>query len=116
MSDDEPLIDIEGFRAMMREAGIEEAADSTLAIYLAEAPPAFARLETAVTSGDMESAAAAAHALKSSSSNVWARPLVQVLDAVERAARAGDAARLPELVDRARPMCEAVLQRVRSER
>lgn len=116
MSQDAPIVDIEGFRAMMRDAGIEEAVESTLEVYLEEAPPTFGRLNAASAAGDMETAAAAAHALKSASSNIWATPLVQLMDMIEHSARDGDAVQVAELLERAVPVYEAVVERVRSER
>lgn len=115
MNGEAPLVDLDGFRAMMREAGIEEAVDSTLAIYLQEAPPTFARLEAAAAADDAASAASAAHALKSASSNIWATSLVHILDATERAAREEDSARVGELVEEVRSVFHAVVDRLRAE-
>jgi HPt (histidine-containing phosphotransfer) domain-containing protein len=114
-NDDQPVrpIDLETFRAVMREAGIEEEVDSTLAIYLTEAPAAFARLEAAVENRDIDAAASAAHALKSASSNVWATGLVALLEPLEKAAREGDVERVEALVAKVRPLFAAAIDQVR---
>jgi HPt (histidine-containing phosphotransfer) domain-containing protein len=105
-------IDLDGFRAAMREAGIEEIVESTLAVYALEAPQVFGRLEAAVRDGDARAAGSAAHALKSASANVWALDLVQLHDQIEGAGRQGDAARLNNLLDDLRPHFAAVLEYV----
>jgi HPt (histidine-containing phosphotransfer) domain-containing protein len=107
------LVDIDGFRAMMREAGIEEAVASTLQIFLAEAGPIFKRLEVAVAADDAASTAAAAHALKSSSSNVWATGLVPLLDVLEDLGRDGEMGGAAALLEDVRPLYAAVIAHVR---
>ncbi|MHB1194237.1 MAG: hybrid sensor histidine kinase/response regulator [Longimicrobiales bacterium] len=97
---DDP-VDLEGFRALMREAGVEEVVDTTLAIYMEESPGIFSALEDAVAAGDTAGARRRAHSLKSSSGNIRANRLYRLLQAMENLGRDSDAegarAALPEL-------------------
>jgi len=83
-------VDLEGFRASMRAAGIEEIVEPTLEVYCQEAPVAFERLEDAVARGDVETARAAAHSLKSSSGNIRARQAASMFERLEHAAESED--------------------------
>ncbi len=94
-------VDLEGFRALMREAGVEDVVDTTVAIYLEESPVLFAGLEESATAGDTEGTRRRAHSLKSSSGNIHANRLYRLLQVMENLGRDADAegARLalPEL-------------------
>ena len=83
-------VDIESFRAVMREAGIEEVVDATLEIYQSEAPGIFGALNQAVESGDADGIQAQAHGLKSSSGNIRATRLAGLLQQLESLGRDGD--------------------------
>lgn len=87
-----PPVDIESFRAVMREAGIEEIVDTTLEIYQSEAPGIFAALEQAMEAGDAEGIRAQAHGLKSSSGNIRAGGLAELLQQLESLGREEDIA------------------------
>jgi HPt (histidine-containing phosphotransfer) domain-containing protein len=84
-----PPVDIDAFRAVMREAGIEEIVEPTLRLWVEEAPDKFERLEAAVAAADPRAAANAAHALRSSSAVICADALVASLTALELAGQAG---------------------------
>jgi len=94
-------VDLDGFRALMREAGVEEVVDTTLDIYLEESPRIFAALDVAVAAGDPDATRRLAHSLKSSSGNIRANRLFGLLQAMETLGRAADAegarSALPEL-------------------
>ncbi len=83
-------VDLEGFRALMREAGVEDVVDTTVDIYLEESPAIFARLEQAVAAGDSDGARKSAHSLKSSSGNIRAHRLSRLLQAMEMLGRDAD--------------------------
>jgi len=85
-----PPVDLEGFRAVMREAGVEEVVDSTLEIYVDDAPGIFASIAGAVEASDADAVRKAAHSLKSASGNIRAHRLYQMLQAMENAGKAGD--------------------------
>jgi len=98
---DEPPVDVEGFRALMREAGVEEVVSVTLEIFRSEAPGRMEAVRQAGQAEDLEGLARAAHALKSAAGNIRARPLHRLLERAESAARHGDGpgavALLPQL-------------------
>jgi HPt (histidine-containing phosphotransfer) domain-containing protein len=87
--DDTPPVDVARFRETMREAGVEEIVEPTLLLYRQEAGRRFEELSVALQRGDTEAVSAAAHALKSSSLNVFASKLARLLEELESAARAG---------------------------
>ena len=63
--------------------------------YLASAPSDIARIEQAVGSGDGEAAAAAAHALKGSSSTIGAKGFAAIAQEIESAGKKGDLSSAP---------------------
>lgn len=83
-------VDLEGFRASMRAAGIEEVVEPTLQVYYEEARASFDSLTEAVASGDAETVRATAHSLKSSSGNIWARKAASLFESLEHAAQDRD--------------------------
>ena len=87
-----PPVDVESFRAVMREAGIEEIVDTTLEIYQSEAPGIFGALEQAMEAGDAEGIRAQAHGLRSSSGNIRAGGLAELLQQLESLGREEDVA------------------------
>ena len=89
-TDATPPVDVEGFRSMMREVGVEEVVDATLAIYVAEATKTMRRMVTAVATGDAEEIRQAAHSLKSSSGNVRATRLAELLQELESFGKQGN--------------------------
>lgn len=86
-------VDLEGFRAAMREAGVEGAVDEILNVFIADAPERFAALESAFDAGDATEVAKAAHAFKSAAGSIHAQPLADALNETEAAAKVGDADR-----------------------
>ena len=87
---DEVPVDLEGFRAVMRAAGVEEVVDTTIAIYLDDAPGIFEKIESSVEADDAEGVRKAAHSLKSASGNIRANRLYEMLQEMERLGRDGD--------------------------
>ena len=83
-------VDLEGFRASMRAAGIEEIVEPTLQVFREEAGTTFEKLAEAVAQRDTEGVRAAAHSLKSSTGNIWARGVSSMLERMEHAAETGD--------------------------
>lgn len=106
---DTPPVDVAGFRAMMAEVGVEEVVDATLAVYSTEAPEIMARLTAAFASGDSEEIRAAAHSLKSSSGNIRAAGLAEILQDLEGLAGAGDMEAAQRLNPRVRAEYDAVM-------
>lgn len=87
-------VDLEGFRAAMRLAGVEEVVEPTLEIYVEEAGALFDRIVEASRAGDLEGVRAGAHSLKSSSANIRAHRLAELFGALEGEAQMLDHARV----------------------
>jgi CheY-like chemotaxis protein len=85
-----PAVDLEGFRATMREAGVEDLVEATLRTYLAETPARLAAMEAAVAAADGRGVQEAAHAVKSSAASIGAGGLAALMRRAEAAGRAGD--------------------------
>ena len=98
-----PPVDLEAFRHSMRAAGIEEIVEPTYRVYIKEGKGLFAELTGGVEQGDSEVVLAKAHSLKSSSRNVFAKALGDLLEALEMAAR-------EEQIDRIRSLFPEVRQ------
>jgi CheY-like chemotaxis protein len=81
-------IDLDGFRASMREADAEQAVDGILDTFLASAGDRVAALAAAVTAGNGDAIARAAHAFKSAAGSVGARRLAALLQELEDSGRA----------------------------
>lgn len=100
---DEPPVDLEAFRATMREAGVEEVVETTVGIYKEEAPTIFKALEAGFSVGDLDEIRKTSHSLKSASGNIRANRLFGLLQELERLSREGDeggvAATVPEVRD-----------------
>ena len=108
-------VDLEGFREVMRAAGVEEVVDTTIEIYLAEAPTIFSALDTAVLTGASEDVRRAAHSLKSASGNIRAERLASLLQEMEHRGRDQDVEGAREALEELRAEYRAViayLQRV----
>ena len=104
-----PPVDLERFRETMREAGVEEIVDPILEVYLEEAQAIFAGLRAAVLAGDAEAVRTNAHSLKSSSGNIWAARLAELLNELETAAHGGDLANTTGIFERVKPVYESVM-------
>jgi len=99
----EPPVDVEAFRAEMREAGIEGVVDDSLLLFRDTAPARLRVLQEAGTRGDLEQVRREAHGLKSPAGTIKAHRLHGLLSDVEDLAFAGDLdavqAKVPETVE-----------------
>jgi PAS domain S-box-containing protein len=87
----DPPVDIAGFRAVMKEAGVEEeVVDTTLQLFQPEAREVFARLQGAIDAGEPDDIRTQAHMLRASSGTIRATGLADVLGKLESLVRAGD--------------------------
>ena len=86
-------VDLEGFRATMREADAEDAVDTILATFVSALPGFLASLTAAVAAQDAPRIQRAAHTLKSAAGSIGAAGLATLLANMETAAHAGDVAR-----------------------
>ncbi len=67
------------FFDMMHEAGIEENASLTLAVYLRDTPTRMRLLGDAIRNGEADRVEAIAHSLKSASGSIRAKPIAELL-------------------------------------
>ena len=85
----EDPVDVYTFRAQMRAAGVEEAVDSILDVFLLDAPSKMAGLAAAIAGGEARAIARAAHAFKSSAGTIHAGRLAELLRGIEMDASGG---------------------------
>jgi len=111
--DREHPVDLEGFRTLMREAGVEDIVETTVAIYMDEAPKIFAGIEAAVTAGDAEAIRRTAHSLKSASGNIRAMRLFELLKGMEALGRAGESVKARDAIGELRAEFGAVMSYLR---
>jgi CheY-like chemotaxis protein/HPt (histidine-containing phosphotransfer) domain-containing protein len=86
------------FFEMMHEAGIEENASETLAVYLRDTPTRMRLLEAAIRDGDAEQVEEIAHSLKSASGSIRAKPIAELLAQLELAGQSGNLDRGADLM------------------
>ena len=102
-------VDLDGFRAAMREAGVEEIVDMTIEVYQEEASKLMTEMSQALGSGDLEQVRARAHSLKSSSGNIWAHDLAALYAKMEGAAQDHDTAVVQATYERLQPEFDRVM-------
>ena len=83
-------VNLDAFREAMREVGIEEAVDTTLATFRNEMPSRMSVLSKALEVDDVASIASAAHAMKSAAGAIHAEALAATMNSLEHAANEGD--------------------------
>ena len=100
----------------MREVGVEEIVDTTLDIYIGEAPELFDGLRAAVDRGDGDAIRTRAHSLKSSSGNIRAAVLAGHMQQLEQFGREGRADEARALFPKVEREYDAVMAYLRAER
>ena len=83
------VVDVDGFRGTMRDAGAEEAVDSILRMFTSSAPDRLAAVLAAVGGADGPAIERAAHAFKSAAATIGAGVLAGRLGRIEQAGRGG---------------------------
>jgi len=106
--DESPPIDLERFRRTMREAGVEDAVDAMLQVFVEDAPKRMEAVASAVASEDAQAIKLTAHAFKSAAGTVEARRLFELLKQLEAAGREQRLADARPLYERIRQEYEAV--------
>jgi HPt (histidine-containing phosphotransfer) domain-containing protein len=104
----QPPVDIEGFREEMRQAGIEAIVDSLLDLFVRDSSEAFELLTAGLRASDLDVVRSRAHLLKASSGTILASRLSAVMAEIEQAAEAV----CLEEVERLHPVAEGELGRV----
>jgi HPt (histidine-containing phosphotransfer) domain-containing protein len=94
-----PPVDVDAFREGLREAGIEEVTEPTLALFLQDLRTRRTALIESRKKGDLTGIAHAAHALKSGAGNVRAEGAHTLLGSLEERATDGDAGVLGPTLD-----------------
>jgi HPt (histidine-containing phosphotransfer) domain-containing protein len=107
-----PHLDVERFRADLREGGVEEMVGALLTTFAQDCPERFATLEQAVKQGTKKAIESAAHAFKSGAGTVRATVLAASLASVEAAARAGNLDSIPQILEQIREEYLAVLREI----
>jgi CheY-like chemotaxis protein len=96
-------VDVEGFRAEMRAAGVESAVEATLGVFMVDAPKRWETLTATIRGDDALAIREAAHAFKSACGTIRATKLHQMLQTTETMAADGDVggarSDLPALLD-----------------
>src|SRR5438876_1174928 len=103
-----PPVDLEGFRATLREAGAESALYSIIDTFVRQAPDRLAALAGAVASGTGTEIAKAAHVYRGAAGTIGARELAELLERVETTARAGDIEQAQEAFEGLSPIAHDV--------
>ena len=107
-------VDLDGFRASMRDADSEDAVDGILDTFLAGVPERVEALVVAVSAGDGGAIARVAHAFKSAAGSIGAHRLATILQEMEESGGAGALDTARDELDRARLEAGAVVRYLRS--
>ena len=94
---------LDEFRSVMRDAGVEEAANSILQVFLDEAATRKANIRSAIEAASPEQIQSAGHAFKSSARNIRAMRLGDLLEDMENAGKDGE-------IERAQVLGEAIFK------
>ena len=108
-----PPVDLEGFRATLREAGAEQALYSIIDTFVRQAPDRLVALAGAVASGSGVEIAKAAHVYRGAAATIGARELAELLERVEITARAGDVEQATEAFESVTPLAHEVIDYLR---
>jgi len=110
-----PPVDLEGFRATLREAGAEQALYSIVDTYVRQAPDRLATLAAASSTGSGAEMAKAAHAFRGASATIGARELAELLERIETSARAGEIQNAQDVFERVSPLTHRVIDYLRQQ-
>jgi len=110
-----PPVDLEGFRATLREAGAEQALYSIVDTYVRQAPDRLAALAAAAATGSSADMARAAHAFRGASATIGARELAELLERIETSARAGEIEKAQDVFERVSPLTHRVIDYLRQQ-
>jgi CheY-like chemotaxis protein len=116
IQEEAPPVDLEGFRRTMREAGVEEAVEAMLDVFVNDAPTRMEAVASAMESEDAEEIRLAAHAFKSAAGTVEARGLFELLRQLEAAGREQRVADARQLFEQIQTEYDAVRDYLNHER
>jgi HPt (histidine-containing phosphotransfer) domain-containing protein len=106
----QPHVDVERFRADLREAGVEEMIGTLLDTFVEDAPVRLAALEQATKNQDAKAVETAAHAFKSGAGTIRATFLADFLATIETAGRTGRLETVSDLLETIRNEYLAVMR------
>jgi two-component system, sensor histidine kinase and response regulator len=107
--DPDAPVDLARFRAAMRDAGVEDAVETMLDVFLRDAPTRMAALASAIERADAREIEATAHAFKSASGTIGAGRLANLLKTAEFAGRNGQPGRAAETLNALTSEYDAVM-------
>jgi PAS domain S-box-containing protein len=110
-----PPVDIEGFRAAMREVGVESVVDAAVALFVRDAPDRMDAVRTAIAAADAGRIDTAAHAFKSGAGSIRAVRLAALLGEIEARAEAADIETARALAPKLEAEYDAVMGYLRGE-
>src|SRR6266478_1305260 len=110
-----PPVDLEGFRATLREAGAEQALYSIVDTFVRQAPDRLAALAAATATGAGPEMAKAAHVFRGASATIGARELAEMLARIETSARAGEIQEAQDVFERVSPLTHLVIDYLRQQ-
>ena len=111
-----PPVDLEGFRATLREAGAEQALYSIVDTFVRQAPDRLGALAAALASGTGDEIAKAAHVFRGAAATIGARELAGLLEQVETTARAGEVESARDAFESVSPVSHQVIDYLRQQR
>jgi HPt (histidine-containing phosphotransfer) domain-containing protein len=107
-------VDLEAFRATMREAGVEDTVDAIVATFVTALPGFLDTLATAVAAKDAVAIRRAAHSLKAAAGSIGAAGLATLLVDLEAVARDGTGEPVGHAFEQVRLEAAAVLGHLRA--
>ena len=110
-----PPVDLEGFRATLREAGAEQALYSIVDTFVRQAPDRLAALAAAAAAGSGADMAKAAHVFRGAAATIGARELAELLERVETTARAGEIQDAQDAFERVSPLAHSAIDYLRQQ-
>ena len=102
-------VDREALTEIMAEAGVAEAVDGLLGVFVSDAPGRMTDLVNAVERLDVSGVEAAAHVFRSAAVTIRASRLAELLDEVEWNARAGSVSRATDIMPEVETEFESVM-------
>jgi CheY-like chemotaxis protein len=110
-----PPVDLEGFRATLREAGAEHALYSIVDTFVRQGPGRLAALAAAAASSDGLEMAKAAHVFRGAAATIGARELAELLERLETSARAGEVDAARQSFELVSPVAHQVMEYLRQQ-
>ena len=115
LPDMEHVVDLNGLRQTLREAGVEDVVGDLIQTFLGDCPGRITAIDQAAAEGDAAGIERAAHAYKSAAGAIRAGGLADLLARLEAVGREGDVERARNIVPEVRRAHEAVVAELAAE-